>query len=707
MTSSPPPRPVPATAPAAPCAGDARALLGADGPIAQAMGDYEDRPQQVRMAEAVEAALAARRHLIVEAGTGVGKSFAYLVPALLWAARTGKRVAVATSTIALQEQLVERDLPALAKALPFPTSFTLVKGRGNYLCLRRASAAALGAGDLFPDAERREEIARVLAWGAAGGRSRQELSFTPREDVWDAVRAESGNCLHQRCPHFEACGYQAARRAAQSARCLVMNHHVLLADLAMRRSGSSFLPKVDAIVIDEAHDLEDTAAEALGTRLSRRGLSQTLGRLWSPRRKTGLLARHDDPRLRALVEAASVEGNAWFDGVRDLAGVRASAGLSGASANPSRASSNPSRASSNPSRASSNPSGASSNNVVEIEAPLPVTDALPAALEALAAGLEAGAETAPDRDAALELEARAQGVRALSQGVAGLAAGPGEGVVAWAEVDARGNEAVVRSPIDVGPGLREALYGEYGTVVLTSATLSTGRPPSFRFARERLGLTDAEELSVGSPFDYPRRARLVVRTDLPDPARDPAAFEASLPEAVLEAVRRTKGGAFVLFTSYESLRRTAAAVRARFEGDGLLVLVQGEDLPRTAMLERFRGENAVLFGVSSFWQGVDVPGDALRNVVVTRLPFDVPTHPLQRARHRRLEAQGRSAFEELSLPSAALRLKQGFGRLIRRATDRGVVFVLDPRLVTKRYGKTLLESLPECPVVFEPEAPGA
>ena len=621
------------------------------------------------MAEAVETALTTRRHLIVEAGTGVGKSFAYLVPALLWAARTGKRVAVATSTIALQEQLVERDLPTLAKALPFPVSFTLVKGRGNYLCLRRATAAALGSGDLFPDTERREEIARLVGWGAAGGRSRQELPFAPREDVWDAVRAESGNCLHAKCPHFEVCGYQAARRAAQSARLLVMNHHVLLADLAMRRSGSSFLPSVDAIVIDEAHDLEDTAAEALGARLSRRGLAQALGRLWSPRRHTGLLARHPDPALRELAEAAGVAGNAWFDGVRDLTGARAGVG------------------------------------VVEIEAPLPVSDALPEALDALASGLERGVQTAPDRDASLELEARARGVRALSEGVAGLASGPADGVVAWAEVDARGNEAVVRSPIDVGPGLRQVLYAEYGTVVLTSATLSTGRPPSFAFARERLGLEDAEELSVGSPFDYPRRARLVVRTDLPDPARDPAAFEASLPEAVLEAVRRTNGGAFVLFTSYESMRKTGAAVRARFEGDGLLVLVQGEDLPRTAMLERFRAENAVLFGVSSFWQGVDVPGDALRNVVVARLPFDVPTHPLQKARHRRLEAQGRSAFEELSLPSAAIRLKQGFGRLIRRATDRGVVFVLDPRLVTKRYGRVLLESLPECPVSFEPEAP--
>jgi ATP-dependent DNA helicase DinG len=252
--------------------------------------------------------------------------------------------------------------------------------------------------------------------------------------------------------------------------------------------------------------------------------------------------------------------------------------------------------------------------------------------------------------------------------------------------------------VDVGPLLRKVLWDAFGTVVLTSATLATGRPPSFGFLRGRLGLEGADELSVGSPFDYPRQARLVVRSDLPDPVREAAAYEERLPEAVHEAVRRTGGGCFVLFTSNSSMRRTADALRPALEAEGHLVLVQGEDLERPAMLERFREGDAVLFGVSSFWQGVDVPGDALRHVVIARLPFEVPSHPLQAARAERIEANGGDAFRDLSLPGAALRLKQGFGRLIRRASDTGTVTILDPRVATRRYGAFLIESLPECPI---------
>ncbi|MCC7139339.1 MAG: helicase [Planctomycetes bacterium] len=628
------------------------------------MGGFEDRPQQLRMARAVGAALEGGRHLLVEAGTGVGKSFAYLVPALRFAAATGRKVAVATSTIALQEQLVGKDLPLLARALPFPVTAALVKGRGNYLCTRRLKLALEPTGELFPEEEPRRQLAEVDRLVAAGATSRQDLPFVPREDVWDAVRAESGNCLHRQCPWFASCGYQDARRRAHEASLLVMNHHVLLADLALRRSGASFLPDVDAVVVDEAHDLEDTASEALGTHVGSRGMGWALGRLWNERRSTGLLARVPDPALRALVDDARRASRALFERVRAVAGgadVAATAPLSG---------------------------------------PLPTDEGLAERLEALGHALVATSATLP-RDLALEMGARGAGCAALAASVRDAVLGADEAHAAWAEADPRGHAALVRAPVDAGPLLREVLFGAFGTVVLTSATLAVGRPPSFAFARERLGVDDADELALGSPFDFARQARIVVRTDLPDPARAPAAFEAALPEAVLAAVRRTRGGAFVLFTSYDSMRRTAAAVRDALEGDGLEVLVQGEDLPRTAMLDRFRASDAVLFGVASFWQGVDVPGDALRNVVVTRLPFDVPTHPLARARAARLERAGRSAFEHLSLPHAALRLKQGFGRLVRRATDRGIVVILDPRVVTRAYGRALLETLPECPVDLE------
>lgn len=621
------------------------------------------------MARAVDAALRGRRHLLVEAGTGVGKSFGYLVPALRWAAETGGKVAVATSTIALQEQLVGKDLPILEKALPFDVSFTLVKGRGNWLCRRRLEIAIGSDASLFPDDEQHAQLAAIQAASDAGIGSRQDLPFVPREDVWDAVRAESGNCLQKACPHYEACAYQAARRRAHAVNLLVMNHHVLLADLALRRSGASFLPPVDAIIVDEAHDLEDTAGESLGARLSSRGLSTALSRLWNERRGGGLLAAHPDTGLRAAVDETRRAVRDFFDRLRESVQGREGSGL------------------------------------VPLEGPLPGEDLLSPRLRGLAEAIDRGLPAAGARDLALELGVRAHGLLALADEVAALVAGPDADHVCWAEWDGRGNASVVRAPVEVGPLLQESLWKSFGSVVLTSATLTTGKPASFRYVRERLGLEGADELAVGSPFVYARQARIVVRTDLPDPSRDPQGYEAALPEAVLDAVRRTKGGAFVLFTSNESMRRTAAAVRAHLEGDGLTVLVQGEDLPRTAMLDLFREGGGVLFGVSSFWQGVDVPGDALRNVVIARLPFEVPSHPLQRARQRRVEESGRNAFEALSLPHAAIRLKQGFGRLIRRATDRGLVVILDPRIVTKRYGRELLGSLPDCPVDLEPDFP--
>lgn len=648
-------------APDAP-ASDAAALLAPDGPVAKALAGFEARPEQQAMAHAVARALDAGKHLVVEAGTGVGKSFAYLVPALAWAAREDKRVAVATSTIALQEQLVGKDLPLLARCLPFPVTYTLVKGRGNYLCRRRLALATEPTGELFPEDEARRQLAELDAAAARGVESRQDLPFTPREDVWEAVRAESGNCLHRQCPHFSRCGYQRARAAAAEARLLVVNHHVLLADLALRRSGVSFLPAVDAVIVDEAHDLEDAAGDTLGARVTTRGVGQSLSRLWHEKRGTGLLARMPDPGLRDLVDTARRASRRFFERVRAVAGA---------------------------------PEGGAA--VTPLPDPLQTDEGLAAAVRAIGEALEEAAPTV-GRDLALEAAARAKGLVALSEAVRDAARGSDEGHAAWIEADPRGSAALLRAPIDVGEHLRKALYSTFRTVVLTSATLSVGRPPSFAYLRDRLGLRDADELALGSPFAYARQARLVVRADLPDPSRDAAAYDDALPAAILDAVRRTDGGAFVLFTSYESMRRAAAAVRADLLGDGLLVLVQGEDLPRTAMLERFRAENAVLFGVSSFWQGVDVPGEALRNVVIARLPFEVPTHPLQRARLARLERAGKSAFEALSLPQAALRLKQGFGRLIRRATDRGLVVILDPRIVTKPYGRALLGSLPECPV---------
>ncbi len=649
--------------PAEPAAG----LLAGDGAVARAFGarsegvhGYEPRQQQLDMAEAVGLSLSSGRHAMIEAGTGVGKSFAYLVPALQWAAEHGGRVAVATSTIALQEQLVRRDLPLLAEALPFDVSFALVKGRGNYLCLRRMHRALEGGGSLFED-EANEQLLAIRTWaGTTADGSRQDLPFQPLGAVWESVQAEQGNCLGRACRHYEGCHYQRSRRKAHAVQLLVLNHHVLMADLALRRTGTGFLPEIDAVIIDEAHDLEDTAAEHLGLRVSAGGVQYHLGRLWSPRRRTGLLAGHPEAHLRHAVDAARGAARVFFEETRGLlAGDR--------------------------DRTTLVPEGAH------------LPDALSPRLAELASVLLKAARNA-DAETALEIGARARGIRQLADALAALARDELEDQVRWSETNLRGSVALHSAPVEVGPLLKEVLFDPHHAVILTSATLTAGRPASFDFLRRRLGVPEADEVFIGSPFDYARQVRLALRADLPDPSREASAYEAALPEAILDAVRRTNGGAFVLFTSRGGMQRAADALRDQLAELGLRVLVQGEELERPALLDAFRESGGVLFGVASFWQGVDVPGDALRHVIITRLPFEVPTHPLQVARSKRLKERGGDPFRDLSLPTAALRLKQGFGRLIRHTSDHGIVTILDRRISTKSYGRYLLGSLPECPI---------
>ncbi|MFV1958843.1 MAG: ATP-dependent DNA helicase [Planctomycetota bacterium] len=653
------------------------ALLGPAGPVARALGSggggYEPRPEQQAMARAVAEALSSARHLVVEAGTGVGKSFAYLVPLLAAAVRDDLKVAVATSTIALQEQLVRRDLPLLASALPFEVSFALVKGRSNYVCLRRLGRALEDAATLFDGAGARAELQTIRAWAATSREgSRQDLPFRPSAGIWEQVCAERGNCLGRACAFFDPCAWQRSRQCAQGARCLVLNHHVLMADLAMRRAGGSFLPHLDAVVVDEAHDLEDTAAEHLGLRISSLGTAVTLGRLWQPKRRRGLLAglaglggdalRHEVDGVRKLARRFFDALTAWLE---EASGGGGLAPLGGG---------------------------------------FPLENVLSPRLRDLAEAVDLLAEDFAKDEGRLEFQARARQVEAAAATLDGIVK-PRPGEVRWVERAGRRGAALSSAPVDVGPLLARVLWSSHDSVILTSATLATGRPPSFAFFRGRLGLEDADELCVGSPFDYGEQARIRLAPSMPDPVRRPAEYLAALAPAVLEAIRHSQGGAFVLFTGYGAMRQTAAAVQDDLAREGIEILVQGEGLERPALLERFRRGGAVLFGVASFWQGVDVPGDALRHVVIARLPFDVPTHPLQIARRERIEKAGQDPFRQLSLPVAALRLKQGFGRLIRRRSDRGTVTILDPRIATRRYGRFLLEGLPACPVERIGESP--
>ena len=642
-----------------------RSYFGPDGELARVLGaeGFEERPQQLAMVDAVDSALSSGRHALVEAGTGVGKSFGYLVPLLLWAAKHEKRVAISTSTIALQEQLMGKDIPLLAEALPFEVRAALVKGRGNYICLRRLRNAHGDAPMLFAVDEAREQLEAILAWSTETSTgTRQDLGFQPSPDVWDAVRAEPGNCLGRNCPHYVRCHYQRSRREAHEARLLVLNHHVLLADLALRRSGGSFLPKVDAIVIDEAHDLEDVAAEHLGTRVTVRGAMRTLGRLWSPGRRRGLLARGYSQRLRDDVQSLRRRVGSFFDAVTEDA-REASAAAGG-------------------------------ERTLSIANDAQFANPISEPLRSLGRALRDAAPEAADDERALEVTTRARGLVDLADSLDSLLE-PGEvGYVRWAEVGEGGRTALHRAPVEVGELLGPVMWDKHHSVILTSATLTTGAPPSFAYMRARLGLRDAEAHAVGSPFAYESQAVLRLYTRLPDPGRQGLAWEQALPDAILHALEDCRGGALVLFTSYGALRRAFERLRSRLEARGFEPLAQGAGTARSVLLDRLRQGGVVLFGVSSFWQGVDVPGDALTHVVITRLPFEVPSHPLHVARRSLAESRGRDPFKELSLPQAALKLKQGFGRLIRRSTDRGVVAILDSRVRTRRYGRSLVEGLP-------------
>ncbi len=626
--------------------------------------EYEARPQQVEMARAVAEALEGDRPLIVEAGTGVGKSLAYLVPLILHARRTGTRALVSTHTISLQEQLVGKDLPLLEDRLGTPFRATLVKGRMNYLCLRRLARARIMQRELFGEGIG-EELERIRAWAdATEDGSVQELRRQPPAEAWSAVCAEHGNCMGPKCPERRRCFLQRARAQMHDADLLVANHHLLFSDLALRREGAGFLPDVAAVVMDEAHTVEDTASEHLGIRLSPHGFEHWLRRLFAPDTGKGLLGF-----LRAGPAAQTV--SRLWDAVSDLFHeVPRAAGLS------------------------------AREGQKVVAGPLAVESEVPGLLAELSERLGTLIE---------ELEEQDEESRAELRSLRGQGAGLGQMLEAflgqtmpdhvyWIEREGKRRQPVLHSaPIEVAPVLREALFGQIPSVILTSATLAVGG--RLEYCRDRLGAGEGcAMLCLGSPFDHARQMRLHVAANAPDP-KDKEAFAEAVAKGVLRWSLKTRGRAFALFTSDELLKRTAAALRGPLEEAGLTLLAQGEGMGRRAMLETFRkNEGFVLFGLDSFWMGVDVRGDALSNVILTRLPFAVPDHPVVAARLKRIKEKGGDPFKEYSLPEAVLKFRQGFGRLIRSQTDEGIVVVLDSRILTKWYGRVFLRSLPECPV---------
>jgi ATP-dependent DNA helicase DinG len=674
------------------------ALLDPGSALAAGIGAFEARPGQRRMLRAVARAFEQGRHLLVEAGTGTGKSLAYLLPALAWARAGGGRVVIATHTVNLQEQLLEREIPLARRHLPVRTA--LLKGRGHYLCLKLWEEQLARE----PDAASAGLAARVAAWlSVTRTGDREELGFMGEdEERWAALSCEAVACTGKHCPWYDRCFLFRARRQAEEADVVVANHALLLADL---NTGGQVLPEHRHVVVDEAHHLEDEASKSLGVRFGERrlasylrGAGQRLGalrRLWEPESRiagdVGQRAARAAAAARAAeaaVDAAEKEASAFFEGLRPWVGQRSGAGAHGrwtARFEPRREEDDAWR-----------------DLVATAER---LAGRLGDLAEALGGAAEALDPLVDERRRA-ELEALASQAGELAASCR-LAVGGAEGWVTWAEVaQRRGRPAdavLFGAPVDPGPILAERLFGERDSVVLTSATLAVAG--GFGFVAERLGLgADPDRydaLAVASPFDYRRQALLCVPRDLPA-ARgvEPPDYASAVGPFLVRLFRATGGRALCLFTSNRMLRAVHAWCKGPLERDGIVVLAQGADGSRSRLAGALREPGAtVVFGSASFWEGVDIPGEALSCVVLAQLPFWAPDIPLVQARVEAIEAAGRSSFEGLSLPQAVLRFKQGFGRLIRGAGDRGVAVCLDGRLVGARYGRVFLDSLPG-PEVF-------
>jgi ATP-dependent DNA helicase DinG len=678
--------------------------LGEGGPVARELGQYEDRRSQRDMAAYIADGYNDGGTLLLEAGTGVGKSFAYLVPALAWARANGERTVVSTNTINLQEQLVGKDLPLLRDALEggdYTPTFALLKGWRNYLCLARLHQAVASQRTLL-EQDKLDELIGIAEWsGHTADGTLSDLPVTPTAEVWDEVSAEPDLCPRLKCAHFDRCFLFRARRRAAEADVVVVNHHLLAADLSVRQAQENWeeaavLPPYRRLVLDEAHHLEDVAASHLGVQVSSRAVRRLLGRFerngrgLAPTLAAELMGRND------LLSRASLDllHQRLLPALADAR--RASDGLF--SRLFQRLEASPVAQIRLADDFATDPIWTEGLGL-ELDASLTAFRALWETVEMIADRLTEAEPTERRGQILQELRGVMRRLESVSDGLNRTLrpAGGGAPTVRWMERSARGQHVSLSAvPLDLAPLLRALLFDRLQTVVLTSATLAAAG--DFGFLENRLGLAGGDSpVTVreifSSPFDYPSQCVFGVPNDLPEPRGDEQGHAEALVQVVSDLAYASDGGMFVLFTSHAALRRAAAEVRAVL-GSRWPILVQGE-APRDVLLRRFRqADNAILLGTDSFWEGVDVPGRALRTLILNKLPFKVPSEPVTAARLERLAEEGLDGFMHYLLPHAALKLKQGFGRLIRSRQDVGVVVLLDCRVVTKRYGPLLLGGLP-------------
>jgi len=624
-------------------------VLKEGGLISQNLSNYEERNEQIQMAKAVEEAILKKKHLVVEAGTGVGKSLSYLIPFIYWTVQEKKRVVISTYTKTLQEQLIKKDLPFLKKALNIDFRFALAVGGENYFCLRKMEGAHVyELLDTQKEIKELEKIFLSLPYLKDGLKS--ELDFEPSGKGWGRVCRESDVCLNKRCPFQKRCYYLKAKRAEAHSQILVVNHHLFFAHLS---SEEKVLPSFDALVFDEAHNLEEVATSFLGVEISNYEINNLLDSLFNPRSRKGFLIRTNNLEMEKLVNKTRMASESFFSNLEKKLGEESKLRIKGKESLP---------------------------------------DSPYALLFELSIGLESLKYRIKDEEERLEALSYLARCHKIKDDLKMVLEREKDDYIYWIEVipgKRRNRCSLCSAPIDISKELGKRVFSKIKPVILTSATLTIKK--NFKYFTERIGLNEEKEMLLTSPFNYLKQVLLYLPSRMPEPWKESSLYCSRVIEEIEKILSIVRGSTFVLFTSFKMLNQTYEELKDKLD---LNFLRQG-DKPRYQLLEEFKnGKKAVLLGTNTFWQGVDVPGEALRCVAITKLPFSVPNEPIIEARIEFLKAQNKNPFLCYQLPQAVILFKQGFGRLIRSKKDKGVVAILDPRLRTRYYGKIFLESLP-------------